>query len=179
MKKILLILGGIVLAAVILIVALFLKNPWSNKWQVYNNSRYQFSLNYPSAWRLGEEPANNDGRVFYSPSNDQECRAFGFTNALTNSRGEPQSLEEYVDWFLSEGNVQMLNRKQTKLSGYDAVQITTQESNLIRVSIYALGKESGRALICTFNNAKSQQEFNETFEQMVSSFKITSNLDGP
>ena len=178
MKKRLLILGGIILLAIILIIVVYiLKNQSTDQWKIYENSRYQFSLNYPSDWQLGEEPTNHDGMVFSSPDGKKECRAYGFNNVLTGTNNQPQSLNEYIDWLISN-DVRVISKKQSKLGDHEAIQLVTEEGSLISEAIYALGKESGRGLVCTFGNALDQQNFSLTFEAMTASFKIKANLDG-
>ena len=52
------------------------------KKNIYENSRYGFSLEYPSNWTPGEQTANNIGQEFFSPDDEVFCYAYGFENTL-------------------------------------------------------------------------------------------------
>lgn len=177
-KVIFLILFAVILVGIIAIVIFTLTTPWLGKWKTYENSRYNFSLKYPSNWKLGEAPTNNDGRTFISPQAEVECWAYGFANALSNESGEPQNLDEFVNFLTSDGETEIVKKDQTKLSGNRAIRLLTKETDTVTDMVYALGKETGYGFACTFDNIDSQQDFEPTFKEMLESFLINSNLDG-
>lgn len=51
----------------------------------YDNERFGFSVSAPPGFRMGEAPANNDGRLFVDPATGAEFRAFASHNALGRS----------------------------------------------------------------------------------------------
>lgn len=172
----------IVLALVALILlattGYILSQKWLGKWQKYENSRYQFSLEYPTNWHLGEAPNNNDGREISSPNSQVSCNAYGFANALTNDSGSSQTLDEYVDWAKSTNASQYLSQSETKLDQNRAVYLESKDGNIYADAIYALGKESGIGLVCTYQSVDAKEKYHEIFEHMAESFKINLNLDG-
>lgn len=188
-KKILILSVVIVLAiaAVVIVSWFFLrKEEQKEEWPIYQNSRYNFSVQYPSGWQLGEAPTNNDGRTFFSPDQEIECSAYGFYNVLTDDAGNPQTLDEFIDWLVGEqdvgardqGSVAVLEKSETTLSGYRAEHLITKEDTTIKEAVYALGQESGRGLLCIFKSREAQATFQKNFEKMRQSFKIEANLDG-
>jgi hypothetical protein len=48
-------------------------------YKTYTNTRYGFSVQYPSTWKEGFKPTNGDGESFYSPSG-----VASFNNGETN-----------------------------------------------------------------------------------------------
>jgi len=168
----------VVLAGLAVLSYYLLTQKWLGKWQSYENSRYQFSLDYPSNWQLGQAPANNDGREIISPDNQAACSASGFANALTNNLGQPQSLDEYVEWVKSSSADQYLSQQETKLDQNRAVYLEGRDSDIYTDSVYALGNESGVGLVCTYQNLAAKQKYQEVFKRMQESFKINLNLEG-
>lgn len=144
-----------------------------NDWQEYANSRYHFTIKYPYNWELGEPEFNNAGREFFSPDKKIQCYAYGFQNALVTSNGRPQTLEEFIDWLTSNKNLQILEKKQTALSGKPAIQLTLQEKNQIQQAVYTLDEETGYGFYCLFPDLKSKNSFQLNFKKMADSFQIT------
>jgi len=145
-----------------------------NDWQEYTNSRYHFTIKYPYNWELGEPEFNNAGREFFSPDKKIQCYAYGFQNALITSDGRPQTLEEFIDWLISNENLQVLEKKQTILSGKPAIELTLQkEENQIQQAVYTLDEETGHGFYCLFPDLKSKDSFQLNFKKMADSFQIT------
>lgn len=147
-------------------------------WPTYENSRYSFSLEYPPTWQLGEAETNNAGREFTSEDDDIYCYAYGFQNALITDDGDPQTLEEFIDWIKDELNFELISQNETDLGGYSAVELVTSSDKKIRQAVYVLGKETGRGLFCIFENLEKKKNFRKDFLRIRKSFKINISLDG-
>ena len=147
------------------------------KWQTYKNERYQFSLEYPTNWGLGEPETNNAGREFLSPGGNTTCYAYGFANALTGKRGEPQTLDEFVSWMTSteEEDMKIIEENEASLSGKKAVLFHSSFGGGEKDAIYSLGTETGIGLYCVFSSAAQREKDKDIFYHMVESMKI--NLD--
>lgn len=168
----------VVLAGLAVVAYFLLTKSWLGKWQSYENSRFQFNLEYPTNWKLGQAPSNNDGREMISPDNQTTCYAFGFANALTNNLGQPQSLDEYINWTKNSNAEEYLSQQETKLDQNRAIYLESRDGNIYADSIYSLGKENGIGLVCTYQNSAAKQKYQEIFKHMQESFKINLNLDG-
>lgn len=171
----------LIITIVIIIIAVLAYFFWWQKeeeWPSYENSRYSFSLEYPSTWQLGEAETTNAGREFTSEDDDIYCYAYGFENAIITDDGDPQTLEEFIDWMKDEPNFELINGKQTDLGGYPAVELVTSADGKIRQAVYVLGKETGRGLFCVFENLKEKKNFGKDFLRIRKSFRIFVSLDG-
>ena len=173
MKKIL----PLILAVVVILIVVLL---WPRgEFKTYENSRYNFSVDYPASWTLGEAPTNNDGREFISQDESVTCRAYGFANALTNEQGEPQSLEEFVDWLTADTRVgeglytNVIERTNTTLDGQNALYLLMEQDMDLVEATYALGPEEGRGLVCYYNDKEEWKKYKNVFEKMKNSFKMT------
>lgn len=150
-----------------------------NDWTTYENARYSFSVDYPAGWEMGEAPTNNDGREFISPDKTMSCRAYGFFNALTDEEGNPQALDEFIEWMKSNEEGEVIETKSTLLDGVAAQNLVTRSlDGKVTDAVYALGIESGRGLYCIFESEQAQQDFKDSFNKMVTSFNIDVSLDG-
>lgn len=155
---------------------IFTKNAFdTQKWLVYENSRYGFSIDFPPGWTLGEQEVNNTGREIYSPSKEITCYVYGFENALITEDGDPQSLEEFVEW-LSD-NRPFISRSSTKLSGITATDIVleNEDNSLMRAVYTMLDDASGRGFRCLYKNRDIIKSHNNDFNKMVESFDIKGN----
>ncbi len=151
----------------------------SQKWMGYENSRYDFSIDYPTDWQLGELEIGNAGRTFKDPKTDVECYAYGFANVLLSETGDPQTLNEFVDWLLDDPqNLRVIERKKTEMSGLPATYLLTEEGAIIKESVYVLGNESGIGFFCIYKDLIEKEKFKKTFNSMVVSMKIYADLDG-
>ncbi|MDS1029959.1 hypothetical protein RDV78_05540 [Bacillota bacterium LX-D] len=83
-------------------------------YSTYTNERFSFSMEYPSHFETAEEPANNDGRIFYSPDKKAKMTVFASYNAadetlrsLYNDEIDSHSNVTYKvkrrDWFVVSG----------------------------------------------------------------------------
>ena len=161
-------------AAILIIIVGFLvfQKP---EWQTYENSRYKFTVDYPNSWQLGEPEINNSGRNFFPADKKIECRAYGFANALTMSDGETQTLDEFIEWLTGEEEV--IQQRETSLGGTRAIELISRVDGMVRHGVYVLGKDSGLAVSCFFNELEEQEKFAKEFNRMVKSFTIETALD--
>jgi len=148
-------------------------------WQTYTNSRYEFSVDYPLSWALGEQETNNAGREMRSPKGSEICYAYGFENALVNEQGEQQTLQEFIDWLYNNSpDTKVLEQKQTSFCGQQGIEILSESKGVIKIAVYALGKETGRGLFCTFQSMAEKNKFSDKFHAMAESFKTKASLNG-
>ena len=154
--------------------ALLLNQYGPDNWQVYRNARYDFTVEYPPGWELNVAPDNNDGREFLSADGNTTCRAYGYINSLTNIQGDPQTLDEFIDW-LVDGNMttsEVIERNNTTLSGEPAIELILRDSEGTTHAVYTMDERTGRALTCFFNDVSSQKKFSDSFYRMAKSFTV-------
>ena len=155
------------------------ESPEPLAWQTYENSRFGFSVDYPGNWDLGVAPTNNDGREFTSPDGDIACRGYGFNNSLLNNQGEPQTLNEFVDWLTENMDYEeVLERNNTTMDSKDAQELVSLADGIITRGVYVLGKGTGMGLVCSYFTKGIMEEQNENFVTMQQSFTINASLDG-
>ncbi|HUT21867.1 MAG TPA: hypothetical protein VMX18_00495 [Candidatus Bipolaricaulota bacterium] len=182
LKWILLAVAVIIAAALIYFLAI--KGVY--KKEIYENSRYQYSLNYPADWTLGAEETNNAGREIFSPDKKVYCYVYGFENALVNDNGEPQTIDEFSDWLVTaskelsteEEPINLLTREATKLDGWPAMKMSFDEGAIVREAVYTLGKSTGLGFFCVYPTRDDQTQYGKDFEKMYKSIAIKSDLDG-
>jgi hypothetical protein len=169
MKKIIFI---ILIVAVFIIFFIFLKKYKSSTIQTYENSRYGFLINYPDDWSLGEAPENNDGREFISFDEQIICRAYGFANALQNEQGEPQTLEEFIDWLYDDPEY-LLEGSGTIMANRQAYETLSRDENgPYRLATYILGPETGYGVYCLYPNLDVKENSQNNYQILVSSFQL-------
>ncbi|MBU0649416.1 hypothetical protein KJ969_04980 [Patescibacteria group bacterium] len=167
MKKIIIIIGVVIVIAAIFILL------QRGAWETYENSRFNFSLKYLKSWRLGSAPTNNDGQSFTSANETITCRAFGFYNSLMNEQDEPQTLEQHIDWLLEMDQVEPLARESTTMAGQPAIELVQLEGDAaVRQSVYILDAEKGYSLECVYDSLEIKEDFQNTFQKMLKSFIV-------
>ncbi|MBU1084816.1 MAG: PsbP-related protein [Candidatus Beckwithbacteria bacterium] len=148
----------------------------SGDWAIYENDRYGFAVDYPASWTLGEAPTNNHGREFISPDKKITCRGYGFYNSLTGESGEPQTLEEFSDWMLTEEIIVRAGKEETTLDDEKAIELVWEtEDGLAFQGIFTLYQEQGYGLSCVFESEEARKAFGPRFRIMVSGFNIFGN----
>lgn len=180
MKKKTIFITVIIIATTSLVVFL-LSQKWLNlERKTYENSRYNFSLKYPQEWSLGEPETNNAGRGLYSPDGKALCYAYGFANALINEQGQPQTLEEFIDWLTGDlpDIKELLQKENSTLASRPAIKLFIEETDGYKQAIYTLGKETGIGFHCAYPELETAQNYSEEFNNIVRSFDIKLNLDG-
>ena len=175
----------IVIIMVVIFLFLLWKILFNTEWldlerKTYENSRYNFSLKYPQEWILGEQEINNAGREFYSPDGKALCYAYGFNNALVNEQGEPQNLNEFIDWLTKDvvDIKETLQRENSVLASNPAIKLFIEETDGYKQAIYTLGKETGIGFYCIYSDFETAQEYSKEFDNIIRSFDIKLNLDG-
>ncbi|MFW6149837.1 MAG: hypothetical protein ACOC6D_08260 [Atribacterota bacterium] len=147
-------------------------------WQTYENSRYKFSVKFPANWELGSEETNHAGREFFSSDKQIQCYAYGFQNALITEDGDPQNLEEFIDWLKQDSDFEFVDQEQIELGGKQAIKLISRQGEKIKQAVYALGEDSGRGLFCVFKGQQVWNEYQGVFEKMRGSFEINASLNG-
>ena len=169
----------IVLGVLIVVGYLTLSSRQPDRYLNYTNARYNFSVDYPAEWQLGEPPSNNDGREMIAPDKQTVCRAYGFANALTGSSGGRQSVDEYVEWLSdnrsdSSQDFQTPAKRETTLAGRRALWVVSDKDNIFEDAIYTLDQETGYGLSCAYPDTGTQSAMRDTFERMRAGMKIGS-----
>ncbi len=169
-KKTIFIAAAII--ATIAFVVFWQSQNWRD-WNVYENSRYSFSVEYPSSWQLGETETNAAGREMVSPEGEAICYAYGFANALLNDQGEPQTLDEFIDWLTTGtgSEIKVLEREETFLSGQKGIYLRTEQRGGITEANYILNNEEGRGLYCFYEDKSTYQSLGTVFDSMTESFR--------
>ncbi|MFH1509487.1 MAG: PsbP-related protein [bacterium] len=143
------------------------------EWQNYSNTRYGFSVEYPPDWILGEAPTNNDGRTFTSEDGKVTCHAYGFQNALFNEEGNPQTLDQFIDWLLSDPTTESIQEEETTMAGEEAREVIYGQTGKAYRDVYImLDDDTGRGLSCNYENLKDEGLFRKGFKQMKKSFTL-------
>ena len=156
----------------------------TSDWKTYSNTRYEFWMDYPSGWVLGELETNNAGRELYSPNNEVYCYVYGFKNALTNDKGNPQSLDEFIDWLVIDQRVgegfytEVLERNASLMDGKPAIHLLLEQDGGIKESVYVLGSDTGIGLFCIYFDMEERQRYKSTFNRMTNSIQIDILLGG-
>ncbi len=69
----------------LVLLFLFISSPIAAQaggWQTYRNDRFGATADIPAGWRMGEAPANDDGRVFTSPDGRATITVSGSLDVL-------------------------------------------------------------------------------------------------
>ena len=173
---------AVIIIAITSLIYFLLSQKWLNlERKTYENSRYNFSLEYSQKWSLGEPDTNNAGRELLSPDEKALCYAYGFANALINEQGQPQTLEEFIDWLtedLLDIKQEVLQKENSTLASRPAIKLFIKENEGYKQAIYTLGKETGIGFICVYPDLETAQNYSEEFNNIVRSFDIKLNLDG-
>jgi len=148
----------------------------NGSWEQYSNSRYGFTVDYPSNWKLGEAPDNNDGREFLSPDGLISCRAYGFQNVLLGASGESQTLYEFIDWLTDNLSIVIINRSDRKFAGRPSTHIVFEQNGVINSAVYTLKPDVGYGFVCYYKSDKIQKEHARDFQHMTNSFRLVSSL---
>lgn len=169
MKKVFIIM--LILVVVAIISFFVFQN--TKGWKTYKNSRYNFSVEYPSNWSLNNAPANNDGREFVSPDGNITCHAYGFANSLLNSKGEPQTLKEFIDWLI-DIKTEVKTRKDVVWGGRKAAELKMVMNGTPTMAVYTLNRKEGLGLACYYSDLKTLEKLSNQYIHIKTSFKLNS-----
>ncbi|MBU1151622.1 hypothetical protein KJ632_02215 [Patescibacteria group bacterium] len=178
----------------------YLQNYGGDQYATYSNSRYSFEIDYPSDWVLGEQEENNAGRSFAPVDESVYCYAYGFANALQNIQGQPQSLEEFVDWFVENMDVRLIEqspetmdgvpdmefidwsienvdatlieRSPETMSGIPAVELLVEEEGKKRYSLYTLNDQEGIGFYCILNDPAMEEMWKAHYDYMKRTIRL-------
>jgi hypothetical protein len=167
-------LAAVIILAVIVVIAIYYLffSEWRGRTYTYENARFGYSIDYPLDWTLGEAPTNNDGRDFTSDDEEALCSVFGFANALTSESGGHQSLDEYIDWMLTDGEIELLKRETTKVDGENATYLLYNSMGSVMEAVYTLNSEQGVGFWCSYKDRGIQKKFHKIFSSMQKSIKL-------
>jgi len=149
-------------------------------WKTYNENDFGFSFKYPNAWIV------NDGltsttcclNIFnYDPLKKQEQfqKKGEIKIQIANyKKSASMSLKEFV----SSQTYMESNVKATQVEDIIIAGINGIKSNLIGDGTYYLPQSSTEGIsITVFNHPESRDNFRETIDKMLSTFKFTTPTD--
>ena len=176
-KKLSMLTVVLILFVLATIIFFFLfKKDTANTWQTYTNTRYNFSVDYPADWSLGEISENNDGREITSPDGKVTCRAYAFANALQNEQGDPQTLDEFINWLYDDPEY-LLESSEATMANHDAYETLSQdEAGPYRQSTYVIEPDTGYGFYCLYADLDLKEENKDNYQLLVDSFSIQNDL---
>ncbi len=128
-------------------------------WKSYTNSRFGFSVRYPSDWRLGNPMPDGTGITLSPPTGDGQITLSGFMNVLEGSSPDGrQTLEEFVAahrriitelYGKKHVNIVWETDRSAILGGFEAKQLTftyrsDRNTEMREIHIMSLGRNEGR-----------------------------------
>ena len=130
-------------------------------WKSYSNTRFGFSVLYPSDWRLGNPMPDGTGITISPSGEDNQVALSGFMNVIQGSSADGrQTLDEFVKahrriitglYEKKQINIAWETDRSTSLGGFDATQLTfTYRSHtnirMREIHIMSLGRNEGRGV---------------------------------
>lgn len=130
-------------------------------WKSYTNTRFGFSVRYPSDWRLGNPMPDGTGIILSLPTGDGQVALSGFMNVIGGSSPDSrQTLEEFVTahrriitelYGKKHINIAWETDRPTTLGGFEAKQLTftyrsDTNTEMREVHIMSLGRNEGRGV---------------------------------
>ena len=128
-------------------------------WKNYTNTRFGFSAQYPSGWRLGNPMPDGTGITLSPPGENGQITLSGFMNVIQGTSADGrQTLDEFVaahrriitDLYEKKRiNITWETNRPTTLGGFDAQQLTftyRDHANTVmrEIHIVSLGRNEGR-----------------------------------
>lgn len=139
-------------------------------WPQYENVRFGFRWYYPKGWLLEKEEL---GAIAHMPGSNVWCRAYGFPNVLLGSDGGYQTLDEFVEFLMSDENYKELETEKVELDSEEAVQIIWEYNGNIVWGVYNLNRGFGRGIQCSYPD-KNAYNANASFQAtMKRKFELT------
>lgn len=130
-------------------------------WKGYTNTRFGFSVRYPSNWRLGNPMPNGTGTILFLPTEDGQVALSGFMNIIEgNSPDGRQTLDEFVRahrriitelYEKKHIKVSWDTDRPTTLGGFNATQLTftyrsDTNTEMREIHIMSVGRNEGRGV---------------------------------
>ena len=130
-------------------------------WKSYTNSRFRFSVRYPSDWRLGNSMPDETGITLFPPTEDSQVTLSGFMNVLEGSSPDGrQTLDEFVTahrriitdlYGKKHITIAWETDRSTTLGGFAAKQLTftyrsDRNTEMREIHIMSLGRNEGRGV---------------------------------
>ena len=152
--------------------------------QIYTDTNYGFSINYPQGWnKIEESPAEAQSIPIYENAH----LAVQFikpvdVNVVVEVRELSQMTETYEQWVqdkMSTINATMKSIQSglTTLSGYLGYEVTYTDKiqNMEVVEIWTLVNGNIYGLVGMVSQPANFSDYSPTIQQMIDSFKITTN----
>ena len=130
-------------------------------WKSYTNSRYGFSAQYPSEWRLGNPMPDGNGITLSLPIENGQVTLSGFMNVIGGSSPDGrQTLDEFVmahrriiTELYEKKHIKVSWEKEhpTTLGGFEAKQLaftyrSDMNTQMREIHIMSLGRNEGRGI---------------------------------
>ena len=136
------------------------KNSGDISYSTYTNTRYLFSIDYPSFLYPGVPPTNNDGLVFTSADGRVSLTASGANNALF------YTIQDFYNEDLSHLSV----NPSYKHLGSNNYSISWEENGMIHYSYTILGEESVNSFNFIYPSSEKDY-YDPVINRIYNSFK--------
>lgn len=154
-------------------------DPTAN-WKVYSNAKYSYSLKYPSEWEQLETNNGNYVRFFKGPYTSGQPTPETYISILSKEKGKI-SLES---WLLANGLLPTagqpdshIHSENVNISGVSGIKISTPVNGGQDAIYLPIGNELLQiTYIFKGENQTDYSNLVTTFDQILSTFKFTSNL---
>jgi len=154
-------------------------------WKAHSNTRFGFSVRFPSDWRLGSPLPDDVGLTLYPPIDLSQVTVSGFMNIIEGtSQDGRQTLEEFATahrriitelYAKKHISVQWASDKDSSLANFPAKRLAFayrdgQGNALVEIHIFSVGRNEGRGVRIKLP-AASEKDLLPLIEQVVATFE--------
>ena len=154
---------------------------WFMQFGTYTDKTYGFSIQYPSAWKLVQTPAEGVAAAFLSPKENAMDRFQENVNvSIEDVPAELATTKNFSDKVLEQmtkvfKNIKVTESKEVMFGqhrGYRAVFVTDTPDKVTILTVWTI-KNGNRAYILTYMAMTRQyQTYLPLVETMIQSFKL-------
>lgn len=136
--------------------------PTPTQFNEYSNTRYGFSIKYPSEWRTGEESDNGDGKILYVGNQDVDIRVYA-----------SNYLEGISDPYHQKDNKNVQLQKIKLDNGKESTLILGKHNNKVLYEMVYISKQD----VEYHFYANISEKFFQDNEKVL--FKVAKSMDKP